>query len=157
MRGLNLSCFSGIPVPLKRIGFDDAFFIHQIFNFKKMKNYEKPNYFNDYPTVHIDAIYKGKRLYDRISGKEVDIKDNSLVKLIILHKDILEKDLKESAPEKQTVLLAGQKLTFNLPNTLFKFTVELHEDLIFTKKSNKLPKAENCKCEVIIGFDRRKW
>lgn len=116
------------------------------------------NFYGDFPTAHIDALYRKGKFYDLEDNQPIALSESALVRLVVYRKDIPKENQERFYSTARRVLNQGSVLQFCLPcwpGTLkyieLTFKVKLLEDLVFEKKGNKPARALNVSCEV---FDR---
>ena len=109
------------------------------------------NFYGDFPTAHIDALYRKGKFYDLEDNQHIVLSESALVRLVVYRKDIPKAARARYYSSKATVLREGAVLFFTLPKTNLTFHVRLLENLVFEKTANKPARAANVCCEV---YDR---
>lgn len=119
------------------------------------ENVDLQNYYGEYPTAHIEAVYLDGKFIDIRTKKEVLLKNGSYVKIIVRRKDIPDEYKDTFITKKKIILPKGEIVFFNVLGTPLYFDCELLSDLVFEKTGNKLAKAKNLICLVKPSSTRK--
>jgi hypothetical protein len=109
---------------------------------------DQRNFYGDFPTAYIDAIYHHGQFYDRENGQVVTLREEASVRLIVQRMDIPEADREKYYSTTRKVLDREVELRFELPSRRLTFFVRLLGDLYFEKKGNKPARALDVACEI---------
>lgn len=110
------------------------------------------NYFGNVPTAQFFVRYENGKFYDIELEEEINIKDKALLQIKTNRFNIDDKIYdKITNQQEKKILPSGTKLYFHLllKNGTIKFVLVLDEDLILTKKNNKLSKVKSCRFSIV--------
>lgn len=112
------------------------------------KNDTATNYFGTSKTAFLYVKYSNGKLLDIKTNEPIELKEGAILKITASLSDVSDDFHKEVTQTiERKVMSAGEFLYFYLENK-YSFQIELLEDLIFTKKLNKLAVAKRCKVVV---------
>lgn len=119
------------------------------------ENADNENFYQDFPKVHIDAIYQNGKFLDFLDKNPVNLVEGSYVRIVAYKKDVLEEQRKKFETVEKIVLEAGIRLSFKLQGKDLSFDCFLLEPLVFVKDGNKPSVAATGACEVRPSFESR--